>query len=100
MGSFSTARKIFIATQCDAAAVAKIRAENAALALELATVESAGTDITSATVNGQSYAGTTSLTKLARFSMLSDVCAMYDANAAISSRTTPVFPGPNTNGYR
>ena len=76
--------------------IEELQTELAALRIE----GRAGGGLVSATVNGQSYAGTRSMTKNQRFSMLADVCAMFDANAALSSRTTPVFPGPNSNGYR
>jgi hypothetical protein len=93
MGGFARARKIFVALHDDATAMASIRAEYAALALELATSNDAGFDLTSSTINGISLAGSRKITKAQRFDMLHEIVAMADLGARISSTTAPVFPG-------
>lgn len=92
MGGFARARKIFVALAGDATALAAIRAEYAALALELATSNDAGFDLTSSTINGISLAGSRSITKAQRFDMLHEIITMADLNARISSTTAPIFP--------
>lgn len=75
----------------DATAVASIRAELAALALNIATDASYGTQITSATVNGQSYSGQSVMTNLERLSLLRAFIRAVDAGAPPSTRTFAAF---------
>ena len=93
MGLWHTARDIYLAIKDDDGVIATIRAERSTLAQTIATSDSGGLDFTSATVNGQSYSGSRSITQRQRLSILTNVLAMVDAGGNISSRTTPVFPG-------
>jgi len=90
MGHWHTARDIYLAVKDDSDSVAQIRKEQKRLAGEIATEDNGGLDLTSATVNGQSYAGARSITKVQRLRILSNVLRMVDANAVPSSRTTPL----------
>jgi len=91
MDVFGTARNVYKAIKDDAEAVASVRAEYAALALEVATSSKGGLDITSATVNGQSFAGTVSITKSDRLQLLNLVLAQVDAGGCISRRSRVHF---------
>lgn len=82
----ATARAIYEAIKADSTAVAAVRAEAGTLALEIATGDNAGIEITGATVNGQSYQGQVSMTKQERLKLLRLVIRMLDEGAAISSR--------------
>jgi hypothetical protein len=88
----STARAIYIATKDDAAAVAAIRTEHSELALSIATGDGAS-DVTSATVNGQSFSAQVTMTKTDRVRLLGLIVKMYDEGAAISSRSRARFGG-------
>lgn len=87
MDIFGTAQSVYRALKDDATAVAALRTERARLALEIATSAKGGTEITSATVNGQSFAGQVSMTKGDRLKLLGTVIAMVDAGGVISRRT-------------
>ena len=71
----------------DAAAVAELRAELSSLALKIGTDPGFGTQITSGTVNGQSYSGESVLTNMQRLGMLRAFIAAVDAGAPPSTRT-------------
>ena len=87
------ARSIYTAIKDVPASVAAIRAEYAALALEVATGDGAGSDVTSATVNGQSFSAQISMTKLERVRLLGLIVKQLDSGAAISSRSRARFGG-------
>lgn len=97
MGAFRTARDIYLAIKDDASAIIDLREERARLAKEIATTDGGSMEITSATVNGQSYAGRRSMTKSLRLRLLTTVIAMIEAEGNISQRTTPIFPGDHGN---
>ena len=75
----------------DASAVATIRAELSALALNVATDPGYGVAITSGTVNGQSFAGASTMTNLERLGMLRAFITHVDAGVPPSSRTYAGF---------
>ena len=75
----------------DAAAVATIRAELAALALNVATDAGYGLQITSSTVNGQSFAGEAVMSNLERLSMLRAFIRAVDNSTPPGSRTYARF---------
>lgn len=91
MSPTGTARLVYKAIRADPDSIAAIRAEYQTLALEAATSNDFGFDLTSSTVNGQSFGGTRSITKASRLAMLGQLTAMLDSDAAISSRSIPTF---------
>ena len=91
MGAFAEARRAFIAIKDDPAIVAQIRSEHKSLVVASLTTDDFGFDLTSATVNGQTYGGSRITTKRERLILLGCLIAMLDADALISSRTTHYF---------
>jgi len=91
MGAFSEARRAYIAIKDDPAVVAQIRTEHKSLVVASLTTDDFGFDLTSATVNGQTYGGSRSTTKRERLNMLGCLISMLDADARVSSTTTPIF---------
>ena len=85
------ALRIAKATQNDADAVRQIRTEYASLALLLATSDDAGKEITSGTINGQSFSATITVSKSARLQLLDRVIHYYDNGARKTRRTTVRF---------
>lgn len=83
----------------DASVEAEVRAEAKALAKELVLNQSVSGDsvdgsmlITSATVNGQSFAGSREMTKGQHLRLLTLIIKMYDEDVALSSRS--YYRGP------
>jgi len=64
---------------------AAIRTERAALASSIATNSQTAFELTSSTVNGQTFSGTRTMTNMERFRMLGQVVAMLDANKRVGS---------------
>ena len=91
MGAFAEARDAYLAIKDDPAVIAQIRTEHKSLTVQSLTSDDFGFDLTSATVNGQTYGGARNITKRQRLKMISLLLSMVDANAAVSSRTTPIF---------
>lgn len=91
MGLLQTARDVYLAVKDDATAVTNIRAEYASLASAIAVGDGAGLEVTSATVNGQTFSGQVSMTKADRLKMLGLIIKQIDNSAAISSRTRARF---------
>lgn len=75
----------------DATAVASIRAELSALALNVATDASYGLQITSSTVNGQTFAGQGVMSNLERLSMLRAFIRAVDNDTPPTTRTYAAF---------
>ncbi len=75
----------------DATAKAAVRTAFATLSSARLTGDKGGLDITSATVNGQSFAGTIDLSKGNRMLMLDRVIQMLDHGGPIPKRTRPNF---------
>lgn len=84
------AKSVARATRYSGTAQNSIRTEYAAIALEIATSEAAGKEVTSATVNGQSFSSTVTMSKLDRLQMLEKVIWFYD-HGIPSTRRTSVF---------
>ena len=91
MSPFNTARDIYLALCCDQNAEAEIREEKKNLALAIATDPNKSFELTSSTVNGQSMAGTRTMTNHDRLKMLTLVCKMFDAGYPVSSKAKPIF---------
>lgn len=70
MGIAETALSVAKALRYDSASLAELRSEYSRLALEIATNPDGGSDITSATVNGQSFAKMVSMTKSDRLKLI------------------------------
>lgn len=86
-----TAREIYLATKDDAPTVALVRAERTQLALDLALDGEKGKEITSATVNGQTFSAQVTITRKDRLTLLSQVVAMYDAGETARDSTIPFW---------
>jgi hypothetical protein len=86
-----TARKIYRATKDSPAAVAQIRAEFSALALSLATNPDAAFELTSSTVNGQTFSGKRTMTNQERLDLLSQVVWSYDNCQQLPRTTRTLF---------
>ena len=76
----------------DLTAQAAVRSAFSTLSSARLTGDKGGVNITSATVNGQSFAGTIYLSKGDRLALLNRVVWMLDNGGPISKRTHPVFP--------
>lgn len=87
----ATARRIYEATKCNAAAVAQIRAEHLELALALATDPDAAFDLTSSTTNGQTFSGKRNGTSEDRLALLDEVVWCYDNESAVPRTTRLLF---------
>lgn len=85
------AMRIARATRSNPAAVQQIRTEYASLALLLATSDDAGKEITSATVNGQSFTASVTMTKSDRFALLDKIVFFYDNGIKTSRRSIVAF---------
>jgi hypothetical protein len=86
MGIASTTLSIAKAIRYDAGAIANLRAEYSRLAQEIAV--DGGGEITSATVNGQSFTKQPTMTKTERLSLLDQVLWRIDNNNFYQSRRT------------
>jgi hypothetical protein len=91
MNHAELAKIIAKATRNNAAAVQSIRSEYATIALEIATNPDAGREITSATVNGQSFSAAVKISKSERLAMLDRVIWFYDNGIPSTSRTRVAF---------
>jgi hypothetical protein len=87
----ATARLIYRATRNDALAVASIRSEYTALALSLATDPDSAFELTSSTVNGQTFSGKRTTTNGERLAMLSEIIWSYDNGQALPRSTRIIF---------
>jgi len=91
MGPLQLASVLYSSLRDDPVAVATIRNELKALALNIATDPSYGTQITSATVNGQSYAGSAVMSNLDSLAALRAFVRAVDNQTPPSSRTYARF---------
>lgn len=88
---FSLAQTIYATLATDATAEAKIREECSELALAIAIDPNKSYEITSSTVNGQTFSGSRTMTNHDRLCILRLVVNMYDAGGVISKNTTPLY---------
>ena len=91
MSPLTLARTLYQTLKNNPSAVKAIRAELDSLALNMATNADFGTQITSATVNGQSYAGQSVMTNLDRLAALRAFITAVDTGVPPSSRTQARF---------
>lgn len=82
MSIFSTARQIYLVAKDDPTLAAKVRAERSSLALSFVDDPGALFELTSSTVNGQSFSGELNMTKKDKLAMLGQVVAMLDAESS------------------
>lgn len=80
----ATGNTIYALIKDDAAACASIRKEAGTLALALATDPNAAATITSATINGQSFASKDSMSQIDRLTLLRWVIHCMDIGSTIS----------------
>jgi hypothetical protein len=90
MTLFQTARSVAFALRHDPAAVASLRTEFTRLALEVATSVDGGKEITSATVNGQTFSKSVTMTKADRLKLLEMVLTYVDRGIP-TTRTSARF---------
>lgn len=79
------------ATRTNAAAMQSIRDEYVTIALEIATNPDAGRELTSATVNGQTFSQSTTISKADRLALLERVVWHYDNGFNLTTRTRVFF---------
>ena len=91
MSLYATARTIYNALADDEKSMAAIRDERKALALSIATDPNGSTQVTSATVNGQTFTAMQGMKAGERLRVLSLVCAMSDVGTPVSNQTTALF---------
>ena len=85
------ARTIYLTVKDDALAVAAIRAEAASLALSLATSPDAAFELTSSTVNGQTFSGRRTMSNTERLALLRYVINQIDAGRPLNTDTRAIF---------
>lgn len=85
MALFDVAREIYLVAKDDPSIETALREKCASLASDIATNSEAAFELTSSTVNGQSFSGTRTMTKQQHLRMLGQVVRMLDASAAVSS---------------
>ena len=91
MSPFKTARNVYLAACCNQDAQAEIMEERENLGRAIATDPNKSFELTSSTVNGQSMAGTRTMTNHQRLEMLNLVCDMIKAGYPVSSKAKPIF---------
>ncbi len=93
MAHFDKARTIYYAICDDPHALAAIREARSALALSVATGADGTLQITSATMNGQTFSAMQGLKTTDRLSILGMICAMADAGMVPRKTAIPNFDG-------
>lgn len=92
MSIAETARAIYAGVKDSPAAVRAIRSEFAALCLSIATDPDSTAQVTSSTVNGQTFSTRPTMTNGERLMVLRHVVAYLDRGRAISSTAITTFP--------
>lgn len=92
MSIAETARAVYAAVKDTPSAVAAIREELVNLALSIATDPNATAQVTSSTVNGQTFSTSQTMTNGQRLMLLRHVVASLDRGRAISSTAITTFP--------
>ena len=85
------ARTIYLTLRDDAPAIALMLAEAKSLALSLATDPNTAFELTSSTVNGQTFSGTRSMTNKDRLAMLRLVLRQVESGCPLDITTRAVF---------
>lgn len=92
MSIAETARSVYVAVRDNPSASAAIREEFATLALAIATDPNSTAQVTSSTVNGQTFSTSQTMTNGQRLMLLRHVVAYLDRGKAISSTSITIFP--------
>jgi hypothetical protein len=85
------ARTIYLTLRDDAPAIALMIAEAKSLALSLATDPNTAFELTSSTVNGQTFSGTRSMSNKDRLAMLRLVLRQVESGCPLDITTRAVF---------
>tara|TARA_R110001599_G_scaffold297147_1_gene501374 strand:+ start:149 stop:409 length:261 start_codon:yes stop_codon:yes gene_type:complete len=85
------AQTIYATLATNKAAEAEIRAEAISLARSIATDANKSFELTSSTVNGQTFSGTRTMSNLDRLQLLGLIVNMYDAGGVLSKNVTPLY---------
>ena len=85
------ARTIYLTLCEDASAIAQLRAESKSLALALATDPNTAFELTSSTVNGQTFSGTRSMSNKDRLAMLRLILRQVESGCPLDTTTRAVF---------
>jgi len=85
------ARTIYLTLRDDAPAIALMLAEAKSLALSLATDPNTAFELTSSTVNGQTFSGTRSMSNKDRLAMLRLVLRQVETGFPLDTTTRAVF---------
>lgn len=88
---FSMAQTIYATLATNKAAEAEIRAEAISLARSIATDANKSFELTSSTVNGQTFSGTRTMSNLDRLQLLGLIVNMYNAGGVLSKNVTPLY---------
>ena len=88
---FSMAQTIYATLATNKAAEAEIRAEAISLARSIAVDSNKSFELTSSTVNGQTFSGTRTMSNMQRLQLLGLIVNMYDAGGVLSKNTTPLY---------
>lgn len=91
MSLFATAREIYLVAKDNATLAAAVTTERDALASSLVNDSETAFEITNATVNGQSFGGTRTMSKLQRLRMLGLVAKMLSEGAAFRTDSRASF---------
>lgn len=91
MALFDLAREIYLVAKNDATLAAAVQTEYDALAAAFVNDSETAFELTSATVNGQSFSGSRTMTKAQRLRMLGQVVKMLAASASVTSEGQAAF---------
>ncbi len=91
MSVATTANTVYLAIRDNPEAIAAVRSEFATLALSIAVDPNASNQITSATVNGQSFTARTQMTQSERLNLLRRVIWSLDNGGIISNTQITTF---------
>ena len=91
MNTFRTAQRVYSALKDDDQAYSDFVQERRELARNIALDGAYGFQITSATVNGQSFSGSNTITFNQRLALLDIIVKMFEQGRSIAGRQTPIF---------
>ena len=84
------AQTIYATLATNKTAEAEIRAEAISLARSIAVDSNKSFELTSSTVNGQTFSGTRTMSNMQRLQLLGLIVNMYDAGGVLSKNTPPL----------
>jgi hypothetical protein len=92
MNVVRTGNAIYAAIRSNPVAIQKVRDEYAELALAMAIDPDSTAQVTSSTVNGQTFTTSQTMTNGQRLALLSWVCKCAEIGSPISTTTVSTFP--------